>query len=93
MGDVGRGFFVREGIPEYLRDHVVPQADIVTPNQFELEFLVGRTVATQADLVAAARELVARGPQRRARDERTDLRHPAGLDPDGVRHRRRTPGW
>ena len=31
MGDVGRGFFVREGIPEYLRDHVVPQADIVTP--------------------------------------------------------------
>jgi pyridoxine kinase len=62
MGDVGRGFFVREGIPEYLRDHVVPRADIVTPNQFELEFLVGREVGTQAGLVAAARELVARGP-------------------------------
>src|SRR6478609_7334536 len=62
MGAVGRGFFVREGIPEYMRDHVVPKADIVTPNQFELEFLVGREVATQADLVAAARELVAHGP-------------------------------
>jgi pyridoxine kinase len=63
MGDVGRGFFVRAGIPEYLRDHVVPKADIVTPNQFELEFLVGRTVATQNDLLAAADELRARGPK------------------------------
>jgi pyridoxine kinase len=62
MGDVGRGFFVREGIPEYLRDHVVPQADIVTPNQFELEFLVGRPVSTQRDLVVAAQELRSRGP-------------------------------
>ena len=63
MGDVGRGFFVREGIPEYLRDEVVPRADIVTPNQFELEFLVGRRVGTQAELVAAADELRAQGPQ------------------------------
>lgn len=63
MGDVGRGFFVRDGIPEYLRDHVVPRADIVTPNQFELEFLVGRTVTTQAELVAAAQELRGRGPK------------------------------
>jgi len=49
MGDVGRGFFVREGIPEYMRDHVVPKADIVTPNQFELEFLVGREDPDAAD--------------------------------------------
>lgn len=62
MGDVGRGFFVREGIPEYLRDHVVPRADIVTPNQFELAYLVGREVDTQSELVAAARELLSRGP-------------------------------
>lgn len=63
MGDVGRGFFVREGIPEFLRDEVVPQADLVTPNQFELEFLVGRSLATQAELVAAAQELRSRGPE------------------------------
>ena len=62
MGDVGRGFFVREGIPEYLRDAVVPTADVVTPNQFELEFLTGRTIATQADLLAAVAELRATGP-------------------------------
>ncbi len=62
MGDVDRGFFVREGIPEYLRDHVIPRADIVTPNQFELEFLSGRTIRSRADLVAAAQGVRARGP-------------------------------
>ncbi len=62
MGDVGRGFFVREGIPEYLRDHVVPVADIVTPNQFELEYLTGRPVTTQEDLVAAVGQLRGMGP-------------------------------
>ena len=41
MGDEGRGFFVRPGIPEFFRDHAVPAADIVTPNQFELAWLAG----------------------------------------------------
>ena len=63
MGDVGRGFFVRPGIPEFMRDHVVPRADIVTPNQFELEHLVGGTVTTQASLLEAARALQAVGPR------------------------------
>jgi pyridoxine kinase len=63
MGDVGRGFFVRPGIPEFMRDHVVPRADIVTPNQFELEHLVGGQVTTQASLLEAARALQAIGPR------------------------------
>jgi pyridoxine kinase len=62
MGDVGRGFFVRDGIPAFMRDHVVPAADLVTPNQFELEFLTGRTVTTLDDAVAAAEALQAVGP-------------------------------
>jgi pyridoxine kinase len=62
MGDVGRGFFVRPGIPEYMRDHVIPAADIVTPNQFELEFLTGRPVSTMADVVAASEQLQRMGP-------------------------------
>ncbi len=41
MGDVGRGFFVAPGIPELIRDRVLPTADIVTPNAFELAFLAG----------------------------------------------------
>ena len=61
MGDVGRGFFVRPGIPEYLRDHVVPAADIVTPNQFELEFLTGRELSTVGDVVVVSCVLMVRG--------------------------------
>ncbi|MFI7427921.1 pyridoxal kinase PdxY [Micromonospora sp. NPDC049836] len=63
MGDVGRGMFVRPGIPEYLRDTVVPRADIVTPNQFELEFLAGRRTDTLADLLAAVDTVRAAGPR------------------------------
>ena len=37
IGDVGRGVFVRPGIPEFMRERAVPAADIVTPNQFELD--------------------------------------------------------
>ena len=42
IGDVGRGVFVRDGIPEFMRDKAVPAADVVTPNQFELDYLSGR---------------------------------------------------
>ena len=41
IGDVGRGVFVRPGIAEFMRDKAVPAADIITPNQFELELLCG----------------------------------------------------
>ena len=37
IGDVGRGVFVREGVPEFMKEKAVPAADIVTPNQFELD--------------------------------------------------------
>lgn len=62
MGDVGRGFFVAPGIPEMYRDQIVPQADIVTPNQFELEFLTGRSATTLDELIEAADALRATGP-------------------------------
>ncbi len=62
MGDVGRGMFVRPGIPEFMRDRVVPAADVVTPNHFELDFLSGRTSATTAELLEAADALRAAGP-------------------------------
>ncbi len=63
MGDVGRGMFVREGIPEYLRDTVLPAADILTPNHFELDFLAGRTTTTLAEVLAAVDAVRARGPR------------------------------
>ncbi len=63
MGDVGRGFFVRPGIPEYMRDHVIPRADIATPNHFELDFLTGRRTTGLAAIVDAAGALRSKGPQ------------------------------
>jgi pyridoxine kinase len=63
MGDVGRGMFVRPGIPEYLRDTVVPQADILTPNHFELDFLAGTTTSTLDEVLAAVDTVRDRGPR------------------------------
>ncbi len=62
MGDVGRGMFVRPGIPELMRDRVVPAADVVTPNHFELDFLTGTTSTTTSGLLDAADRLRAVGP-------------------------------
>ncbi len=56
------GFFVEPGVPEYLRDHIVPQADILFPNHMELEFLAGRPVNTISDALQAARDVQAMGP-------------------------------
>jgi pyridoxine kinase len=63
MGDVGRGFFVRPGLPDFIRDRAVPRADLITPNRFELEFLAGRDVRTLDDALAASASLRANGPK------------------------------
>ncbi|MFX4270694.1 pyridoxal kinase PdxY [Propionibacteriaceae bacterium Y1685] len=63
LGDVDRGFFVRPGIPEFMRDQVVPAADLITPNLFELEFLTGQQARTTAELLAAADRARAMGPE------------------------------
>jgi pyridoxine kinase len=63
IGDVGRGVFVRPGIPEFMRERAVPASDITTPNQFELEYLTGHTVRTLEDALEATAALRARGPK------------------------------
>jgi pyridoxine kinase len=60
IGDVDTGIFVRDGIPEFMRTKAVPAADIVTPNQFELDCLSGResrTMAAVRDAVKAVHDL------------------------------------
>ncbi len=63
IGDVGRGVFVRPGIPEFMREQAVPAADIVTPNQFELDYLSGLTTQTLADVKQAVAVVQAMGPK------------------------------
>ena len=60
MGDVGPGYYVRAGIPEFYRDRALALADVVTPNRFELEWLSGgpvRNLAEACDAIAALRQL------------------------------------
>lgn len=63
IGDVGRGVFVRTGIPEFMRDRAVRAADIVTPNHFELEYLSGIEARNSADLARAIKAVHALGPE------------------------------
>jgi pyridoxine kinase len=56
IGDHGR-LFQPEPIAAAVRDRLVPLADIVTPNRFELGWCVGAPATDNAGLVDAARRL------------------------------------
>src|SRR5947209_8133204 len=63
IGDVGRGIYVRPGIAAFMRAQAVPAADVITPNQFELDLLAERTTVTTADARAAIAAVHALGPK------------------------------
>ena len=63
IGDVAQGVFVRRGIPEFIKERMLPIADVVTPNQFELDYLVGRPSMSMADLGVAIDAVHACGPR------------------------------
>jgi len=63
FGDVGRGIFVRPGIPEFMKEHAVPAADIITPNHFELDHLAGKTSDTVEAVKAAMTAMQGIGPR------------------------------
>jgi pyridoxine kinase len=63
IGDVGRGIFVARGIPEFMKAEAVPAADIVTPNQFELNYLTGRESKTLSDARDTVKALHDLGPR------------------------------
>ena len=63
IGDVGRGIFVRPGIPEFFKEKAVPAADIITPNQFELDFLAGSPTHSLQQALGAVAKVHAMGPK------------------------------
>ena len=62
MGNAKSGCFVAPAIPDLLREKVVPVADIITPNQFELGYLTGTQPDTIESTLAAADAARALGP-------------------------------
>jgi len=62
MGNAVSGCFVDPAIPPIIREKVVPVADVITPNQFELGFLTGTEPSTLEEILASADLARALGP-------------------------------
>jgi pyridoxine kinase len=63
MGHEGRGFFVADAVRRAVTDRLVPAADIITPNQFELGALTGLAIGSLDEAIAACEVARARGPE------------------------------
>lgn len=57
LGDEPHGLYIAEDAAVAVRDALVPLADIVTPNCFELSWLTGTVVKTSAEAARAAGRL------------------------------------
>ena len=62
MGDIGRGFYVKPDIPDIFKKELIPLADIVCPNQFELESLTGVNINNISDALKALNIIHEMGP-------------------------------
>lgn len=63
IGDTHTGPYVEPALEAVFREQLLPLATVVTPNAFELGRLTGRDALAQDDAIAAARELLQRGPR------------------------------
>ena len=63
MGNARSGCFVAPAIPVLLRERVVPAADLITPNQFELGYLTGTEPDTLESTLASVDLARAMGPR------------------------------
>lgn len=57
LGDAPKGLYVAEEAAEAVRDSLIPLADVLTPNLFELGWLTGVDPSTLAGASVAARSL------------------------------------
>jgi len=66
MGNATSGCFVNPAIPPKYRETVIPVADVLTPNQFELGFITGNdglgSTSSLEDVLAAVDEVRGLGP-------------------------------
>jgi pyridoxine kinase len=74
IGDTHTGPYVEPGLETIFAERLLPHAWLVTPNAFELGRLTGLPSLAEADAIAAAQALLARGPE-------WVLAHSVGGDP------------
>lgn len=57
IGDTRKGLYVAEEIAQAIRKTLIPRADLLTPNLFELTWLAGMPTANRDAAIRAAREI------------------------------------
>jgi len=57
LGDSDKGLYVLQEVASGIKDHLVPLADLLTPNAFELGWLASQTVDTMACAIEEARKM------------------------------------
>ncbi|GGA81319.1 pyridoxal kinase PdxY [Neiella marina] len=62
MGDPDKGCIVAPEVHQQMIQLLLPQADVIVPNQFELSQLAGRAIDSLTEAVEAARAIMAKGP-------------------------------
>ncbi|MDO5067486.1 MAG: pyridoxal kinase PdxY [Propionibacteriaceae bacterium] len=63
LGNAKSGCHVAPEVQELIRDRVVPRADLITPNQFELGFVTGTTPSDLESTMSAVDRAFGIGPQ------------------------------
>ncbi|MEE3633960.1 MULTISPECIES: pyridoxal kinase PdxY [Pseudomonas] len=63
MGHAEKGCIVPEEVSDFLREEALAAADVLCPNQLELDSFCGRRAESLDDCVAMARSLLSRGPK------------------------------
>ena len=92
MGNATSGCFVDPAIPPIIRERVVPAADVITPNQFELGFLTDTAPADARGDARLRRPGDGDGPVDRAGHQRRASGRARRHHRDDGRHRRTAPG-
>lgn len=63
MGDPDKGCILPDGVTEALTEHLMPLADVIVPNQFELAQFTGMEINSIYDAVTACKKAIELGPK------------------------------
>ncbi|MBE3895543.1 pyridoxal kinase PdxY [Vibrio parahaemolyticus] len=63
MGSPEKGCIVNDGIKEALIDTLMPMADVIIPNQYELSQFANMEINTLSDAVEACSKAISKGPK------------------------------